>query len=251
MADQKQWWAPVWKGLAVDAGGRHYRKMNISVWLFLYLVINADRKTGSLLRKVRTISSDMGITRNTAMRWLDILRRGGYIATRSTGRCLNIQINKWRGPGVGRMPHQKWHISYTRGWLYPTSENLVDGDYAAKLSGIISNAHYPIDISIKKDNYKDDIDKENYFNSNLNSFKDFKPGNGKELLALDLADALNDRNNLPLYLSYAKRFPEQLLRKVLGEVKEVPLKKIKKSRGALFNHLVQKYAQKTDNNSRD
>jgi len=251
MADQKQWWAPVWKGLAVDAAGRHYRKMNISVWLFLYLVINADRKTGLLLRKVKTISADMGITRGTAMRWLDILREGGYIATRSTGRCLNIQINKWRGPDVGRMQHQKWHLPNTRSWIHATSEKLTDSDSLAKMNEKNNNDHSPIDISIKKDSYKDDIDKGKYCQSNHNSYKVFKPGSEKQLLAMDLADTLGDRDNLPLYLSYAKRYPEQLLRSVLGEVKEVPLNKIKKSRGALFNHLVQKYAKQASNNSRD
>lgn len=251
MAEQKQWWAPVWKGLAVDASGRHYRKMNTSVWLFLYLVINADRKTGSLLRKVKTISADMGITRDTAMRWLDILRTGGYIATTSTGRCLSIQINKWRVPEGGRMPHQKPDLSDTRSWIYALSERSDDSDSGANLGGKTSHANFTNDISIKKDSYKDDIDKENSFKSNRNSFKDFKPGNEKELLALDLADALDDRDNLPLYLSYAKRYPEPLLRSVMGEVKEIPSNKIKRSRGALFNHLVQYYAKQTSHNPRD
>lgn len=70
----------------------------------------------------------------------------------------------------------------------------------------------------------------------------FKPKNEKELLAVDLAHELNDLASLPLYLSYAHKYPESLLRKVLGQVKEIPLIKIRKSRGALFNHLVKKYA---------
>jgi len=71
----------------------------------------------------------------------------------------------------------------------------------------------------------------------------FKPTNEKELLALDFAYKLNDLANLPLYLSYANKYPESLLRKALGDVMEIPISKIKRTRGALFNHLVQKYAK--------
>lgn len=95
------------------------------------------------------------------------------------------------------------------------------------------------------------IDNKYFSNSNFNSFKGFRPKNKQELLALDLAEALNDYQGLPLYLSYSKKYPETLLRKVLGKVKEIPDRKIKKSRGALFNHLIQKYVQKTPHNSRN
>ena len=223
----------------------------MAVWLFLYLLVNADRKTGSLFRKIETISDDMGISRDTIMRWLVILRRGGYIATQSNGRCLNIQINKWRRPDGGSDQPQKSVASNRRGWKTFVVNKPLDGKIDLKVSGKKNAVSNPIDISINKDSYKDDIDKGISLKPNLNSFKDFKPSDKEDLLAVDLADAFNDRDNLPLYLSYANRYPEQLLRTVMGEVKEIPLKKIKKSRGALFNHLVQKYAKQTDNNSRD
>jgi hypothetical protein len=72
---------------------------------------------------------------------------------------------------------------------------------------------------------------------------DLQPKDKNELLAVDLAQTLNDLKNLPLYLSYSKKYPHSLLRKALGEAMEVPSVRIKKSRGALFNHLVQKYAK--------
>lgn len=92
------------------------------------------------------------------------------------------------------------------------------------------------------------IDKEdkNSLDSNQKTFKRFVPENREELLALDLAQTLNDLKGLPLYISYSKKYPEFLLRRVLGEVMEIPGYKIKKSRGALFNHLVQKYAKETN-----
>ena len=94
--EHKQWWAPVWTGLVVDQGGKHCRKMKTSVWLFLYLVLHANRRTGLLMRKVRTISKDMGITRDTTIRWLKVLRAEGYIATLNTGRYLTIQVKNWK-----------------------------------------------------------------------------------------------------------------------------------------------------------
>jgi biotin operon repressor len=88
-------------------------------------------------------------------------------------------------------------------------------------------------------------------NIDISNFKKFKPKTREELLALDLAKALNDRKGLSLYLSYSKKYPESFLRKVLGEVKEIPDRKIKKSRGALFNYLIQKYVKETSKNNRN
>jgi uncharacterized radical SAM superfamily Fe-S cluster-containing enzyme len=86
-------------------------------------------------------------------------------------------------------------------------------------------------------------------NIDISNFKKFRPKTREELLAFDLAQALKDRNGFPLYLSYAKKYPESFLRRVLGEVKEIPDRKIKKSRAALFNHLVQKYVKETSKNN--
>jgi len=70
--------------------------------------------------------------------------------------------------------------------------------------------------------------------------KDFKPETREEQLAIDLAKSLDDYQGLPFYISLTKKYPESFLREILGQVKEIPQAKIKKSRGALFNHLVQR-----------
>jgi len=41
MENQKQWWAPVYKGLIMDQKGGHYQRMKNAIWLFLYLLVNA------------------------------------------------------------------------------------------------------------------------------------------------------------------------------------------------------------------
>ena len=68
----------------------------------------------------------------------------------------------------------------------------------------------------------------------------------QELLAHDLAEALNDQNHYTIYLSYAKQYSESFLRRVLAETKMTPDRKIRKSRSALFNYLVYHYAGQRD-----
>jgi hypothetical protein len=71
----------------------------------------------------------------------------------------------------------------------------------------------------------------------------FKPESKEEQLALDVAHALNDLSNLACYISLTKKHPEHLIRRILAVVKRVPEIKIRKSRGALFNYLIQKNAR--------
>ncbi len=73
-----------------------------------------------------------------------------------------------------------------------------------------------------------------------NDSKSWRPKNREELLAWDLATAFKDRKGLPFYISCTRKYPESFLRRALAEVMAVPEDKIKKSRGALFNHLVQR-----------
>src|SRR5215218_9147615 len=90
------WWGPVWRGLFVDPAGKHYRAMGRALWLYGYLIVHADRRTGILYRKVRTISGDMQVSGRTVQEWLLVLRRHGYIRTRTTGRSLVIMIERWK-----------------------------------------------------------------------------------------------------------------------------------------------------------
>lgn len=90
------WWGPVWRGLFVDPTGKHYRAMGRALWLYGYLIVHADRRTGTLFRKVTTIASDMKVSARTIQAWLTLLRQHGYITTKSTGRALEIKIEKWK-----------------------------------------------------------------------------------------------------------------------------------------------------------
>jgi hypothetical protein len=98
----KKWWAPVWKGLVMDQNAAHFQRMGSAIWLFTYFLLNANRSTGILVRKVKTISADTGIHRRRIFEWLTILRDAGYITTKSSGRCLEVAIQKWKPLGGGQ-----------------------------------------------------------------------------------------------------------------------------------------------------
>lgn len=66
----------------------------------------------------------------------------------------------------------------------------------------------------------------------------------KELqLALDIATALKDPHALSLYLGYAVAIPHEILQEILTKVLSIPEDKIKRSRGALFTHLIERYKE--------
>lgn len=92
----KTWWSPVWRGLVVDPGAKHYRKMRGAVWLFIYFLIHADRGTGQLRRKYATVSADMGVSARTIRRWQERLRRNGYVTVVRTGHSNVIHIRRWK-----------------------------------------------------------------------------------------------------------------------------------------------------------
>ncbi len=173
----------------------------------------------------RYIAEHLGYSRATINKKIKLLERSGLIKVdkRSRYHCVYHLLKVRCKPAETQMS------------TYGNSEFPQVDTNNNKLTRIINNI---------------DIDDKNLLGSNFKLSNRFKPRTREELLAKDLAKALKDRKGFPLYLSYSKRYPESLLRKVLGEVKEIPDTRIRKSRGALFNHLIQKYAKKTSKNFR-
>jgi hypothetical protein len=94
--NEATWWAPLWRGLIVPRGAKHYEAMKSAIWLFSYLLLHADRRTGRLIRRLDTIAKEMEIKQRTIRHWMSMLRKHGYITTQHTGRSLEIQIQKWK-----------------------------------------------------------------------------------------------------------------------------------------------------------
>jgi len=90
------WWAPIWRGLVVEGTAKHYRAMRSAIWLYFYLIVHADRRTGTLYRRIGTIAHDMGVNPATISRWMAKLASRGYIVRERTGRALQITIERWK-----------------------------------------------------------------------------------------------------------------------------------------------------------
>jgi hypothetical protein len=71
----------------------------------------------------------------------------------------------------------------------------------------------------------------------------YDPQTREEYLAQELAERLGDAPGLPLYLIVARRYTETSIRQILGRVLEIPDERIRTSRGALFNWLIQRYGK--------
>lgn len=61
-----------------------------------------------------------------------------------------------------------------------------------------------------------------------------------------IAEVLGDQSNVELYLLIARTVPSITIQQALDETLAVPAERIKKSRAALFIHLIRKYAKPTD-----
>jgi hypothetical protein len=77
----------------------------------------------------------------------------------------------------------------------------------------------------------------------------FTPKTKEDLLALYVAQALEDINSLPFYLSITKSYPEDSVRKALHAVMKEAILKIKNRRTTFFKYLLQIDAKETHKNS--
>lgn len=204
--------------------GKRLRPSGIAVYNALASFVNSETQTCFPTQK--TMAELIGVSRRTIIRKIKLLKE-----------LVLIRVEKKKGRCHYQLLKLKARVT-------SDSQRCDKKDISDATQGNI-NKNYITRINNKN------IDIKKFLYSKLKTSKEFKPRTREELLAFDIAKELNDLKALPLYLSYVKKYPESLLRKILGEVKEIPLKKIKKSRGALFNHLVKKYAQKSFKDHRD
>lgn len=201
--------------------GRKLKPSGIAVYNVLASFANAKQ---SCFPTQKTIADVVGVSRRTVMRKIRELNRLGIIRTeKRKGACGYVLLDT---------------CQVTNG-----IQGCDKSDIAPVTPGTTNDNKITI---INNDN-----DRVEFKKSFESDFEGFSPKSKVDLLALDVAAALQDTENLPYYLSVSRKCPEDIIRKILGEVKEVPEERIKKSRGALFNHLIQTYAQKNSNHSGD
>ena len=178
------------------------------------LAFFANSRTQICFPTQKALAELTGLSRRTVIRKVKLLEKLGLIRVqKGKGSCVYYLLD----PDVTVGTHAR-----DKDVTFNVKECHTNNNYLTK---IINN-----DTAFKK------IFK-------IAASKEGKPKTRGELLAMDLAQTLNDKKNFSLYLSYAKRYPETFLRGILGEASEVPSEKIRKGRVALFNYLVQKYAK--------
>jgi len=198
--------------------GRELKSGGIAVHNVLASFSNS--KTQSCFPSQETIAKLINVSRKTVIKNIRLLKK------------LNlISIEKKKGSS---------HYLLFKPCVTSKIKGCVKKDVSKEKDG------YSINKYIKKNN--NNIVSRKIFNSNSEKLKCFRPRSKEELLAFDISKALNDSKNFTLYLSYAKKYKEPLLRKILGDVKETPPAKIKSSRSALFNYLLKRYAKEASKN---
>jgi DNA-binding MarR family transcriptional regulator len=199
---------------------REIGAMGVAVYNFLASLADSDQ---SCFPSQKHIACSLGYSRATVNRTLKLLEEKGLIRKEREGnRCFYLLLKV-------RCKADETHMSKRRN-LDVARVNTNNNKLTRNNNNIVI---------------------ENILTSKTGPFKGFKPKNREELLAQDLAEELNDTRNLFLYLSHAKRYPESVLRRILGEVKEIPPERIKKGRAALFNYLLKRYVQEASEDLRD
>ena len=107
-------------------------------------------------------------------------------------------------------------------------------------------------VHTNKNNITRIINKKGIINNSISfkrALKELKPKNRYELLALDISEILRDYENFEDYIELAKKYPESVLRRLLGEVQEIPENRVKTNRVNIFKFLIKQYDQKTKDNN--
>ena len=197
---------------------KYIRKLGASGFLvYSTLAFFADSRTQSCFPTQKILAKLTGLSRRTIIRKLNLLEELGLIRKeKRKGRCIYWLLEP-DGTGVSQP---------------------CDRCDTSNVSGGHTNNNYLTKINNNNSAVK------NF--SRFRASREMKPKTKEELLALDIAKALDDEKHFDLYLFYARRYPESFLRGILGEVMEIPPDKLKKGRAALFNYLVQKHAKEKD-----
>lgn len=93
---RKDWWTPIWKGLASDHEGKHRKAMGISLWTYFYLLTFTNRMTGIVRKNPKVIAQEMGLPLRTIQRHLKRLKSHDYIVFLNSEHYPKIRIKKWK-----------------------------------------------------------------------------------------------------------------------------------------------------------
>jgi hypothetical protein len=101
------------RGVLFEA--QHYQRMGAAVWLYGWLVLRQTHQSGSVgwvlggsPISYREIEEETGFNRRTLERWMNMLRRHGYIETETAPAGIVVRITKAKKfPQGGRNPAER------------------------------------------------------------------------------------------------------------------------------------------------
>ncbi len=238
------WWAPVWRGLVVDPAGKHVRRLKGALALLLYLILHADRQSGLLVRKYETIGRDMGHSLWTVRGWMRRLERHGYVRRTKTGRALVIEVLNWRPVGHASAPLRGLSMPIRQARTHHLRNSERPGSQQRR--GQSEGRPVPNESKLKRVIQRNNNGVKNFSGSDNEPKRSQEEWWARaEILARDLAAGLGDREHLSHYRTYARRFPESLLRRLLSEARATPERAIKRSKAALFEYLLKQHVLST------
>lgn len=87
------------RGVLFEA--QHYKRMGAAVWLYGWLVLRQTHQSGSVgwvlggsPISYREIEQETGFNRRTLERWMNMLRRHGYIETEAAPAGVIVRLTK-------------------------------------------------------------------------------------------------------------------------------------------------------------
>lgn len=105
---KRKYWNPIVRGLTHDSDGKHYYRLKHAIWLYLYLLIEANHRTGRVLTTLEKISSDMGLDIQLLITFLGHLKRWNYVSTQKESGQILFKIAKWKSiPGLQELLEAK------------------------------------------------------------------------------------------------------------------------------------------------
>ena len=89
-------WFPQFTGLIRDPEGKHHKTMGVAIWLYNFFCADANRKTGEWVGQLNNITERTGIQLWTIKRYMQILKKGGYITAKRKDNGIEVKISKYK-----------------------------------------------------------------------------------------------------------------------------------------------------------
>jgi len=214
------------------------REFKTLIALALYMDVNGDCYPSQ-----DQIARDLGISRETTNRRIQSLLR-----FRFDGKPV-VKAVRLRNKGG------TWeNVRYT---ILPVAQVKIfkkPNNNEPENNHVTKTSHGPCDDTAiwqnRHTNYNQSLNKNNYNNVKGNAiYIKKKRTSEKEFLASDLSERLEDDHSLGFYRKVVDTIPENLIHQAFSEVKDAFLTgRVRKSKAALFNSIIQKKAEEHDIN---